>query len=174
MKTFRAILSVFLLLLASACATSANPRPPDPALAQFATIALAPVTFPSHQTLRNERAAIATVLERALIDQLAHKGYIVVAEGSKSADASLSIAITHIWDGRLYGGEDGPAGRLYPELRLYAEVTLTDLASGMVLLRQEVQGSGLIDALLSPAPEARYTAPQRDLAKRISRLFPRR
>ena len=51
---------------------------------------------------------------------------------------------------------------------------LRDNRSGKVLLRQEVQGSGLIDALLSPVPEARYTAPQRDLAKRISRLFPHR
>ena len=124
-----------------------------------------------HEKSERVRAAIAAVLERELTYQLERKGYVVAAAGAKTASARLNIDIAYIWDGRLYD-EDLPPERLYPELRLYAEVTLTDLASGKAVLRKEVQGSGLINSVLSPAPEARYTAPQRDLARRTGRLLP--
>ena len=171
MRTLLAPLAVVLLI--AGCVTAAPPHPPDPALAHFATIALAPVSFSTSQPLPNERAAIATVLEKALRERLASKGYAVVREGDRPAAARLQIDITYIWDGRLYGG-DLPLDRLAPELRLYAKVTLVDLAEGRVLLRREVQGLGPIEPFWSPAPEALYTAPQRDLARRIGRLFPAR
>ena len=173
MKTFLATLAV-MLLLATGCVPSANQLPPDPALAQFNTIALAPVTFSTSQALSNERIAIADALKSDLTAQLDRRGYAVAAEAKGSTGARLNVDITYIWDGRLYVDERQPADRLYPELRLYANVTLTDLANGKVLLQQNIEGHGPIEPVGSPAPLAQYTAPQRDLARRIGMLFPSR
>lgn len=172
MRTFFSALVVMLLV--SGCTTSANLAPPPSTLANVSTISLAPVTFSSHQTLKNERVNIATVLKRDLTDRLERMGYTVVPAGSKTADVRLSIDITYVWDGRLYGDEDLPFEVLYPKLRLYADVTLTAPASGGVLLKAQAQGSGSITPVGSPAPQAYYTAPQKDLARNISRFFPPR
>ena len=173
MKTLLATLAV-MLLLATGCAPSANLITADPELAQFHSIALAPVTFSTSQALANERAAIANALRSNLMEQLDRRGYAVAAQTEAPAGARLNVDITYIWDGRLYVDENQPADRLYPELRLYAKVSLTDLASGKVLFQENIEGHGPIEPVGSPAPIAQYTAPQRDLARRIGMLFPSR
>ena len=163
------------LLLAGCSASGDHLFPPRPDLARLDSIALTPVTFSTHQALSNERDAIQTQLAGALADRLQALGYTVVpAQGSGKAAARLDVDITYIWDERLYADEDRPLARLYPDLRLYANVTLTDLKSGAVLLHEEALGEGPIEPVWSHAPDARYTAPQRALAERISRLFPTR
>jgi len=164
--------ALLILLLTLGC--SPTMHLPDPQLARYATIALAPVTFSTHQALSNERETIATVLERELSARLRQLGYTVVQENAR-ADARLTVDISYIWDSRLYGDESSmPFIVQFPELRLYADVTLTDRASGKVLLRTQAQGRGAIEPPWSPPPEADYVAPQQNLARRISQLFPRR
>jgi hypothetical protein len=176
MRIFLTISAIILLSFVSGCVSPPPLHPPDPELAHFSTIALAPVSFSTQQPLINERVNIVEVLEKALTDQLQRKGYAVVQGGGNPAGARLAVDVTSIWDDRLYNSGRAPLvlGGNYPQLQLYAEVTLTETGTGKMLLHAKVHGSGRIGPEGSPAPLAEYAEPQRDLARQISRMFPSR
>jgi len=173
-KRWNRLIVLGMLTLVAGCAGPLRSIGPDPQLARYETLSLTPVTFSTHQALSNERENIAKVLQAELADALRRRGYAVVADSDAAAGARLAIDITSLWDDRLYGREGNLMERLYPEVEIYAEVTLTDRADGAVVLHREVRGVGPIEPFWSPAPEAVYTAPQRDLAQRIAQLFPSR
>jgi hypothetical protein len=166
-------LAVAGLLAACAPLTSWD-VPAGPDIARLETIRLLPVVFATSQVFTNQQARIDAILRQDLSAALERRGYQVAADAQGAASAgNLQVTITWVEDGRLYFDDEGFIQAVYPEVRLYAAIRLTRSSDGAVLLAGKTLGAGYA-AYSTLETNTPYTEPQRDLARRISELFPTR